>query len=64
MWRHEPDTKRAWLVSGPVKEPYVYPKLSSREWSEVIATQTWPEGKIPEDEVKDSFTVPGWHPTP
>ncbi len=61
VWRHEPDTKRAWLVSGPVKEPYVYPKLSAREWSEVIATQAWPEGKIPEDEVKDSFTVPHWH---
>ncbi len=61
VWRHEPDTKRAWLVSGPVKEPYVYPKLSQREWNEVIATQAWPEGKIPEDEVKDSFTVPQWH---
>ncbi len=62
VWRHEPDTKRAWLLSGPVKEPYVYPKLSPREWSATIATQTWPDGHIPEDEVKDSFTVPHWHP--
>jgi hypothetical protein len=64
VWRHEPDQKRLWLVSGPVKEPYVYPKLNAREWEQVIATQTWPAGQVPENEVKDSFTVPHWHSNP
>ncbi len=60
-WSHEPDTKRLTLVSGPVKERFVYPKLSDREWEHVIATQSWQPGQIPENEVKDSFTVPAWH---
>lgn len=56
-WRHFPDTKQLWLIHGPVKERYVYPKLSENEWQTVIETQSWPPGKIPENEVKDSFHV-------
>lgn len=61
VWRHEPDTKRLTLLSGPVKERFVYPKLSDAEWAQVLATQSWPPGQIPEQERKDSFTVPQWH---
>lgn len=57
IWRHEPDRKGLWLVSGPVKERFVYPSLSEKEWAEVLATQSWPPGKIPEQEEKDSFHV-------
>lgn len=58
-WIHFPDTKNLFLVKGPVKEKYVYPKLSDIEWESVLKTQNWPPGKIPENEVKDSFHV--WH---
>ena len=60
-WVHEPDTKKCWLKKGPVKERFVYPKFSEREWAEVIATQSWPPGQIPEQERAHSFTVPQWH---
>ena len=60
-WLHEPDTKRLWLLDGPVKERYVYPKLSDAEWEEVLTTQHWPAGLIPEQERSSSFTVPQWH---
>jgi hypothetical protein len=57
IWRHEPDRKGLWLMSGPVKERYIYPKLTDAEWESVLSTQNWPAGKIPEQEVKDSFHV-------
>jgi hypothetical protein len=57
VWKHKPDTKRLWLVRGPVKERFVYPKFSDSEWESVLSTQSWPDGKIPENEVKDSFVV-------
>jgi hypothetical protein len=58
-WLHYPDTKQLWLVSGPVKERYVYPYLSDTEWDTVLATQAWPPGQIPERERGASFHV--WH---
>lgn len=61
IWRHEPDTKALVLVSGPVKERYVYPKLNDEEWTRVLTTQSWPPGSIPANEVKDSFKVGAWH---
>ncbi len=57
IWQHYPDTKALWLVSGPVKEPYVYPRFTPTEWETVIATQSWPDGQIPEVEQKESFHV-------
>jgi len=56
-WRHRTDLKKLWLIKGPVKEKYVYPKLTEEEWNGVLVDQTWEEGKIPEQEVKDSFQV-------
>ena len=56
-WKHFPDTKQLWLISGPVKEKFVYPKFTEDEWDEVIKTQKWPDGKIPSNEIKDSFHV-------
>lgn len=57
LWRHEPDRKGLWLLSGPVKEKYIYPKLSDKEWAFVLEHQKWPPGQIPENEAKDSFHV-------
>lgn len=57
LWEHQPDVKRLWLLRGPVKERHVYPRLSEREWSDVIAHQNWEPGKIPEMEVGESFHV-------
>jgi len=57
VWKHKPDTKRLWLVRGPIKEKFIYPKFTDVEWDSVLSTQTWPDGKIPENEVKDSFVV-------
>ena len=56
-WLHRTDTKELKLIKGPVKEKYVYPKLTDAEWADVMAMQTWPEGQIPEQEKKDSFKV-------
>lgn len=57
QWKHYPDTKQLWLLKGPVKEKFVYPKFTEQEWEGVIATQKWEDGKIPENEIKDSFHV-------
>lgn len=61
VWQHEPDTKALTLISGPVKERYVYPTLTDAEWQSVLATQSWPPGQIPEQERAHSFIVPQWH---
>lgn len=55
IWQHKPDTKELTLISGPVKETYVYPNLTPDEWAGVISTQTWEAGKIPEREKASSF---------
>ena len=57
IWQHEPDRKGLRLLKGPVKERFVYPKLTDAEWTSVLETQSWPDGKIPSQEVKDSFHV-------
>jgi hypothetical protein len=59
IWMHYPDTKQLWLIQGPVKERYIYPRLNDTEWASVLETQSWEAGKIPEEEVKESFHV--WH---
>ena len=56
-WMHEPDRKGLWLMTGPVKDRYVYPKFTPEEWDFVIATQSWPPGQIPEQEKAHSFHV-------
>lgn len=56
-WRHRTDLKELYLIKGPVKEKYVYPKLTDDEWASVLETQSWPDGQIPEQEKKDSFRV-------
>lgn len=58
-WMHYPDTKSLFLLSGPVTERYIYPYLTEQEWDQVIATQSWPPGQIPEREKGNSFHV--WH---
>ena len=56
-WKHHPDTKQLWLISGPVKEQYIYPRFSSLEWKEVLESQKWQDGAIPEEEKPHSFHV-------
>ena len=57
LWQHYPDTKRLWLLRGPVKERHVYPRFTDEEWARVIDSQIWPAGWIPEIERKESFHV-------
>lgn len=59
LWQHYPDTKALWLLRGPVKQRHVYPRFTENEWTQVIETQAWPAGAIPEAERKESFHV--WH---
>jgi len=61
VWKHLPDTKQLWLIGGPVKEKFVYPKFTEKEWDEVISSQSWPDGKAPELQVESAFKVPHWH---
>lgn len=55
VWRHQPDTKKLWLVDGEVHEKHIYPKFTEEEWDTVIETNEWPDGQIPENEKADSF---------
>lgn len=57
LWEHFTDTKQLWLIHGPVKERFVYPYFTDEEWENVLKFQTWPNGKIPEKEIKNSFHV-------
>lgn len=54
-WLHHTDTKKQWLLKGPVKEKYVYPRFSDVEWKQVLETQKWEDGKIPDTERPFSF---------
>lgn len=54
-WVHHTDTKRQWLIKGPIKEKYCYPNFSEKEWTYVLKNQSWPDGEIPEEEKKFSF---------
>lgn len=57
VWKHYTDEKKLFLLQGPVKEKYVYPKFTDEEWEEVLRTQKWEDGKIPEKEKEHSFVV-------
>lgn len=59
-YEHLPDTKELKVIKYPT-EKYIYPKWTDQEWEEVLKTRYWPDWKIPENEIKDSFTVPQWH---
>jgi hypothetical protein len=53
LWSQEPDTKKLRLVRGPVTQKASWPKLSEREWAEVLRTQNWPDDAVPENQTKD-----------
>lgn len=57
VWKHQPDRKGLKLVSGPIKEKYVYPYFTDAEWEQVLKTQAWPDWQIPEKEKTQSFHV-------
>jgi hypothetical protein len=61
LWKHEPDTKRLFLIRGPVKEKFIYPYFDETEWGKVLETQSWPDGQIPSKEKENSFIVDRWH---
>lgn len=56
-WEIRPDTKQVRLISGPVKEKYVFPEFSGSEWDFILKEQNWPEWNIPENLKKHSFRV-------
>ena len=54
VWIHRTDTKQLWCITPPLFKNEIYPKLSQEEF--IIASNgQWPDGKIPEVELKDSF---------
>jgi hypothetical protein len=57
LWEHQPDKKGLRLISGPVKEKYIYPYFTDAEWDYVLTNQSWPEWQIPEREKAHSFHV-------
>jgi hypothetical protein len=56
-WRQQSDTKQIWMISPPSLK-HGWPHFSDQEWEEILKTKSWPDGKIPEDMKKHSFTVP------
>jgi len=54
-WKHFTDTKELFLISGPIKEKYVYPNLTDSEWDDCIKEQRWEDGQIPDKEINQSF---------
>lgn len=57
VWEIRPDTKGVKLVSGPVREKYLFPEFTEKEWQFVLESQNWSEWKIPENLIKHSFHV-------
>jgi len=53
VWEHKVDTKELRLLRGPVRERAGWPKLSEQEWADTLRTQSWPEWKVPEHQIKD-----------
>ena len=56
-WRQRADTKQLWVLKEP-SEKFVYPNFTDEEWEEVLGTQSWPDGKIPFNEVSISYETP------
>lgn len=55
VYCHRTDTKALYVIVPPIgKRNPVYPKVSEDEWNTILFN-LWPDGKIPEQEVKDSF---------
>lgn len=62
VWLHRPDTKQLWLIRAAKGNAFDmsfsgYPNLSPHEWNMFILHLFWLDGKIPEREIADSFTV-------
>ncbi len=53
QWKHRTDTKQLWMLKKP-KNKFSFPRFSDKEWNEVLLNG-WEDGKIPENEIKDSF---------
>ena len=54
-WCHRTDTKELWNFVRPTEVNSAYPKLNEEEW--VLAINgSWPDKKIPANEIKDSFS--------
>lgn len=53
-WKHRTDTKELWMLEKPTNK-FTFPRFSDAEWDEVLVNG-WQDGKIPEKEIKDSFT--------
>jgi hypothetical protein len=55
IWCHRTDLKTLFCIVKPSDRNPVYPKFSEAEWQLALSEEGWPDGKIPEIELKDSF---------
>lgn len=61
VWLHRTDTKFLFCIIPPTVKNPAYPKVNDEEFALAAAGQ-WPDGRIPEAELKDSFDC--WSGTP
>lgn len=55
IWCHRTDNKKLWNIIKPKEKYSSYPKFTDKEWDDVL-TNGWPDGKIPENEIQNSFS--------
>ena len=58
-WKQRSDTKQLWLLKAP-SEKFSWPLFSDEEWTDLLITKAWPDGKVPGlvNNPRDSFSVP------
>ncbi|RTL02873.1 MAG: hypothetical protein EKK57_00930 [Proteobacteria bacterium] len=58
--KHSCDEKRMYVIKQPLRRSEVYPPLNDSEW-ELMLSNKWIDGTIPEAWKPHSFTVPQWN---
>lgn len=53
IWETDKATGGVSLIKGPVREQFVHPPFSDKEWESVLKTQSWPSGAVPEGERRE-----------
>lgn len=54
VWKQRCDTKETWMLS-PAFQAFRWPPFTDREWKEILETESWPAGAIPQSQKEISF---------